>query len=113
MEEHESAAARIQMTRSQQGTVVRVVGEMDMDRARQFRTALDEALADHPATIVVDLTALTFCDSSGLNVLLGARQAAVDLGCQLRLAGPNPQVVRLLEMTGADQLFPVSPPAAA
>ncbi|WP_411104712.1 STAS domain-containing protein [Streptomyces sp. cmx-4-9] len=91
--------------------VIRASGEMDMDRARAFRAEIDAAVAAAPAAVevVVDLTALTFCDSSGLNALLGARLHAHEAGHVLRLAAPPPQMMHLLEMTGALDLFPVDP----
>ncbi|MFD8789450.1 STAS domain-containing protein [Streptomyces vinaceus] len=95
--------------------VVRVAGEMDMDRAQQLRADLESAIDRAPAAgeVVVDLTALGFCDSSGLNALLSARLHAMESGRVLRLAGPTNQMLRLLEMTGARELFPIdgAPPA--
>ncbi|MBT2470039.1 anti-sigma factor antagonist [Streptomyces sp. ISL-66] len=91
--------------------VIRLSGEMDITRVSEVRAALLHAVtrADGPLDIVVDLSGLTFCDSSGLNVLLRARLEAVESGHTLRLAAPNPQMVRLLELTGALGLFPVDP----
>ncbi|MFJ4862309.1 MULTISPECIES: STAS domain-containing protein [unclassified Streptomyces] len=96
-------------------TVIHVAGEMDMDRAHVFRAELDAVIANASAgvEVVVDLSGLAFCDSSGLNALLAARQHAEESGHHLRLAGPSPQVTRLLEITGTIDLFPIGsvPPA--
>lgn len=91
--------------------VVRLSGEMDITRVSEVRAVLLRAVtrADGPAEVVVDLSGLTFCDSSGLNVLLRARLEAVESGHTLRLAAPNPQMLRLLELTGCLGLFPVDP----
>ncbi|MFF8259046.1 STAS domain-containing protein [Streptomyces virginiae] len=91
--------------------VVRVRGEMDIDRAPALRMELNEAIAAAPGAVdvVVDLTAMSFCDSSGLNALLGARRHAEEAGHRLRLAAPCPQVARLLEMTGAGEVFTIDP----
>ncbi|MFC9816734.1 STAS domain-containing protein [Streptomyces virginiae] len=61
----------------------------------------------------MDLTAMSFCDSSGLNALLGARLHAEEAGHRLRLAAPCQQVVRLLEMTGAIEVFTIDPAPSA
>ncbi|AWZ06325.1 MULTISPECIES: STAS domain-containing protein [unclassified Streptomyces] len=102
---------------------VRPVGEMDIETASALLLALTEALAlaqaqthadvNAPASpakaVVVDCSRLTFCDSSALNALLTARRAAQEAGTAIRLAAPGPQLLRLLEITGALALFPVDP----
>lgn len=56
---------------------------------------------------VLDLSQVTFCDSSALNAMLLAHRQAQRTGTQLRLASPGGIVARMLELTGADQVFPV------
>ncbi|WP_406364938.1 STAS domain-containing protein [Streptomyces sp. NBC_01546] len=88
---------------------VRPVGEIDIETAPSLRLALTEALAHASSAkaVVVDCSRLTFCDSSALNALLTARRAAQETDTVIRLAAPNHQLQRLLEMTGALPLFPV------
>ncbi|MBZ9599414.1 MULTISPECIES: STAS domain-containing protein [Streptomyces] len=90
---------------------VRPVGEIDIETAPSLRLALAEALAHASSAkpVVVDCSRLTFCDSSALNALLAERRAAQETGTVIRLAAPNRQLRRLLEMTGALPLFPVDP----
>ncbi|GGZ47347.1 anti-sigma factor antagonist [Streptomyces subrutilus] len=89
--------------------VVRVAGELDADRAGAVLTELIRAVATGSGDVVADVSAVTFCDSSGLNALLRARMAAGEAGRRLCLAGANPQLERLLELTGVRPLFPVVP----
>ncbi|MER6198387.1 STAS domain-containing protein [Streptomyces sp. NPDC001586] len=100
----------VRVERGEQSVVVRVSGEIDLDRASLLRDALHAAITrpDCPNEIVVDLAALTFCDSSGLNALLQARLTAHEHGRQIRLHAPTAQVIHLLELTGTDQLFPIT-----
>ncbi|WP_405921631.1 STAS domain-containing protein [Streptomyces sp. NBC_00122] len=95
---------------------VRLTGEIDLETAHSLHLALSEALAyASPAKpVAVDCSRLTFCDSSALNALLAARRAAQETGAVIRLAAPNPQLRRLLEITGTLALFPVDqdPPPA-
>ncbi|MFF3216940.1 STAS domain-containing protein [Streptomyces sp. NPDC002886] len=90
--------------------VVHVGGEMDADRAPMLHQALHTALTqpDGPDEIVIDLADLSFCDSSGINVLVRARHTAIGHGRRISLRNPQPQFLRLLEMTGADAVFPVT-----
>ncbi|MER7952507.1 STAS domain-containing protein [Streptomyces sp. NPDC096079] len=94
--------------------VVRVSGEMDLEHAEQLRVSLMEAVTRAPAgsDVVVDLRNSSFCDSSGLNVLLAARQRALDAGRHLVLAAPSHQMIRLLEFTRTYGLFSYGPVAA-
>lgn len=94
-----------------EAVVIRLSGEMDITRVSEVRAQLLEAVTRDggPAETTVDLSGLTFCDSAGLNVLLRARLQAVESGHVLRLAAPNHQMLRLLEVTGSLGLFPIDP----
>ncbi|MFJ3926285.1 STAS domain-containing protein [Streptomyces sp. NPDC090022] len=89
---------------------VRPVGEIDVATAPALRRALTDALALVGASgadrIVADCSQVTFCDSSGLDALLGARLDAVEADAAIHLANPAPQLRRLLQMTGVEPLFP-------
>jgi anti-anti-sigma factor len=87
--------------------VVTPAGELDHHTADLLREPLDGLLSRGIATLVVDCTRLEFCDSTGLNVLLGARLKADSAGGGVRLAGMRPVVARVFEITGADAVFSV------
>jgi anti-anti-sigma factor len=55
--------------------------------------------------IVLDLSNVTYVDSSGLGALLGVWTAARDKGCDLEIANLNPRVEKLVEMTKLDTVF--------
>ncbi|HWD70189.1 MAG TPA: STAS domain-containing protein [Solirubrobacteraceae bacterium] len=83
-----------------QGTVVTVSGELDVASSQ----ALEHELAKlHGVpTVIVDLRALTFIDSTGLGVLVRTHQACKEQGRRLGLVRGNGQVNRLLNLTGLD-----------
>ncbi|MFF8379909.1 STAS domain-containing protein [Streptomyces sp. NPDC015661] len=83
------------------------VGELDHHTAELLRTPLDTALDAGRARLVVDCTGLEFCDSTGLNVLLGARLRADAAGGGVHLVGMRPAVARVFHITGADAVFTV------
>ncbi|MFJ5881794.1 STAS domain-containing protein [Kitasatospora cineracea] len=89
--------------------VVRPVGELDHDSAEPLREVLERAVADPPARLVVDCGGLEFCDSTGLNLLLRAHAAARRVGLPLLLAAPGAALLRLLEITGADEVLDLRP----
>ncbi|MFD5918742.1 STAS domain-containing protein [Kitasatospora sp. NPDC058201] len=94
-----------------EGPVLECAGDLDLGTVPLLDAALHRALASCPAPplLVVDLAAVTFMDSSGLNALLRARLLAAGAGAEVRLVRPPRQVARLLEMTGADRVFAVDP----
>src|SRR5690242_348193 len=87
--------------------VISASGELDLDSRPALQDALTHALqADPPPRVVaLDFHALTFCDSSGLNLLLLARSQAEQRDIPLRLAGLQPSVLHLFEITGAHTIF--------
>lgn len=58
--------------------------------------------------LILDLSGVTFCDSSGFNALIRLRRRAEEAGGRLLLAAPPEQVVRLLALSGAQVLFPTT-----
>jgi len=81
-------------------TGLAVVGEIDASTAPALGTAL--AAADHHP-LVVDLAGVTFCDSSGLRVLLEAHQRLADEGRRLVLANPSEVIARLFDVAGVNE----------
>ena len=82
--------------------MVRVRGEIDMSVAPDLADALAGS-APPGHTLVVDLGAVTFLDSSALGTLVTAGRARQDAGGRLQIAGRSAAVDRILEMTGLAQ----------
>ncbi|MQY16094.1 Anti-sigma-B factor antagonist [Streptomyces sp. RB5] len=82
-------------------------GELDFHTAEVLREPLDRSLDDGLSRIVVDCSQLQFCDSTGLNVLLGARLRAEAAGGGVHLAAMRSAVARVFEITGAEAVFTV------
>lgn len=87
--------------------VVTPSGELDHHTADLLRERLDECVDSGVARLVVDCSALEFCDSTGLNVLLSARLRAEAVGGGVHLTGMLPAVARVFEITGAEAVFTV------
>jgi len=87
--------------------VVTPAGELDHHTAELLREPLEAAVEAGCARLVVDCSQLDFCDSTGLNVLLGARLKAEAAGGGVHLAGMQPVVARVFEITGAEAVFTV------
>ena len=87
--------------------VVTPAGELDHHTADLLREPLEGCLEKGYARLVVDCSRLEFCDSTGLNVLLGARLKAEAAGGGVHLAAMQPVVARVFEITGAEAVFTV------
>jgi anti-sigma B factor antagonist len=86
--------------------VVTAPAEIDITNATQLRTALLEAWAYGPGTLVVDMTRTLFCDSAALNALVGAHRRALAEGGGVLLAVTGEPVLRILALTGLSSVIP-------
>jgi len=89
--------------------VCRIAGEMDFDASAPLSAALEKVLGSGVEVLIVDLSGVEFFDSSGLNVLLGLGNAARTAAVELRLASLPAQVARVLDLTGAADVFQIDP----
>ena len=86
--------------------VVSAPEEIDLTNVPGLRAALQAAAATGSPAFVVDMTRTRFCDSAGLRVLVDAHKRAVAEGGAVVLAVPAAAVLRVLEITGIDQVIP-------
>lgn len=96
--------------------LITVSGELDLDSAPRLREFLDGCLRDGILLIDVDLTAVSFCDVSGLRTFLRAARRTAARGGSLRLHHPRPILARLFLLTRTNSLLLApagSPPCAA
>ncbi|MET9857480.1 STAS domain-containing protein [Streptomyces sp. NPDC006450] len=94
-------------------TVLTLAGELDHDTADPLDAALEAARADGGRRLLVDVSGLAFCDSTGLNVLLHHRMATRESGGSLELIGLHRPISRMFHVTGAGGLFPQHPDVEA
>ncbi|WP_369275707.1 STAS domain-containing protein [Streptomyces sp. R11] len=87
--------------------VARVSGEMDFVTEPVLRPQFKELIARAGRFIVLDLSGVSFCDSAGLSLLIGAWKQAEPSGVVLVLACVPEHLRRVLQMTGMDQILRV------
>ncbi|AHH16803.1 putative anti-anti-sigma factor [Nocardia nova SH22a] len=107
--ERVSPALRTEQRRTDSAVIVTVHGEVDMNSAPQLQSALDEALRENAAAIVLDMSEVGFLGSAGLSVLLTVSQ---DETSALRVV-PSPAVRRPIEVTALDKLLELFPSVEA
>lgn len=91
-------------------TVLRVSGEVDSATSERLRAHLDDLLDvdDPPMSLVVDVSGMTFIDTTGLNVLVAALRRMRVYGGELTLSAPTAATRKLLAITGLDRAFTVT-----
>lgn len=89
--------------------IVVASGEVDLATVSGLRQAISDHLAAGLTLLVLDISAVTFMDSTGLGVLVGAGKKAAGLGGSMRLVCDNPRILRLLKVTGLSRALTVVP----
>ena len=88
-------------------------GAIDLHVSPEVRAALREIIDAKPKRLVVDLSRVPYVDSSGLAVLIGAKQELEADGGAFVLAGAQQAVRTILESARLDQYFKLAPDVAA
>jgi len=87
--------------------VLEATGELDLHTSPEFRESLAGVLEDVAERVVVDLTRVTFIDSSALGVLVGGARRSAERGHELMIVCPAGNVKRVLEITGLNRAFTI------
>jgi anti-anti-sigma factor len=93
-------------------TVIQLVGEADAS-TWAMSEVFDAEVAKKPRLMVVDLSGLTFIDSTALRVIMRTHRALHREGGTLALVSPTPAVARVLELINIARTIPIYPSLAA
>jgi anti-sigma B factor antagonist len=89
--------------------VINVRGEIHVQTAPRFSQRLSQAIDNGNTSIVLDLSAVEFIDSTGLSVLLSGLRRVTAAQGHLALVCANPTVLRLFQITSLDETFDIFP----
>ncbi|PWI45065.1 STAS domain-containing protein [Streptomyces sp. ICBB 8177] len=103
---------KITTDHTETGPVLHLAGELDYDHATALRDQTANLSLAPGQSLILDLSGVEFCDSSGIAALLGARQLAQSLGADIVLASVPPNTLRLLTLVGLDRVFTIRPQQA-
>jgi anti-anti-sigma factor len=98
-------ALDIDVEHDHQSTVVAVRGELDLTTAPELLRALSVAIDSGRRVLVVDLSGVDFCDSSGLSALVRTRNRLDAVGGAVGLVGATPIVQRVLDISGLTEVL--------
>jgi anti-sigma B factor antagonist len=104
-----NASASFSLSSEREDSFLRLqpVGELDIATAPTLERELDAAASGDAETILVDLSQLTFMDSSGIHLLLRANRAWGDRDSRLRIITGPPLVDRLFDLARVRELLPI------
>ena len=99
------ATEQLRIDRRQEGerVVVELEGELDMANAPLLQEAIENKELAAAKTVVLDLQGLTFLDSTGLRIILAAREQCWRRGQEFAVTPGSQQVQRLLSVTGVGE----------
>jgi anti-sigma B factor antagonist len=92
------------------GPVVRIAGEVDIQTSPLLDEHLRRVLGEGVSSLVVDLGAVSFLDSTGLSVLIASLKRCEAAGGTLRVVSAEPNVRRVFEVTGLTDVFHMEDP---
>ena len=84
---------------------IKLAGEIDIANADVLKNQIAESLAEAKQDIELDLWGLSYIDSTGLGVIMGAYAAAKKDGYSLKLLSPKDNVKKLLNISGLDKII--------
>lgn len=87
--------------------VLDVVGEVDVYSAPELRERLSELLNASAPSLIVNLTDVTFLDSTGIGTLVAGLNRAVQFGGTLTLVSDHDRILKLFRITGLDSVFSI------
>ena len=86
---------------------VKVLGEVDVSCADELRTCISRVMEHEGKGILIDVAGMPYIDSTGIGVLVGAANRAVEAGRTLVVANPQRNVARVLDLLGVGEALRV------
>lgn len=91
------------------GPVLEMTGELDYANVSELHSVLGSLSLQKGQCLVLDMSGLEFCDSSGITALIAARGNAQAVEADVALAAVPPNILRVLRIVGLDQIFTIHP----
>ncbi|WP_252975141.1 STAS domain-containing protein [Janibacter melonis] len=98
-------ALTISTSNSNGAVVVHCTGEIDVSTASQLRDAVQQVILGGSRSVAIDMTGVSFMDSTGLGVVVGRLKTLRREGGTLTIAATADRVRRVFEITGLDKVF--------
>lgn len=98
--------AAVQLRRDNDVLIAAVSGEIDHHSAAGIRRAIDsEISAETPDKLVMELSGVSFMDSSGLGLVLGRYAKAREAGIEFSVSGAGERIMKIFHMAGLERII--------
>lgn len=98
------------LTLNKRTLIVALSGELDHHSAEQTRRTIERAIIERDVkNLIFDFSALSFMDSSGIGMIIGRYKLIHSIGGGVALVCTNPQMNRLITMSGLARIIEVYP----
>ena len=85
--------------------IAHLKGEIDHHTAREMREAIDSAVElNMPSLLMLDFSAVSFMDSSGIGLVMGRYRNLLKSGAELHITGVSPNVYKVMRLAGLEKL---------
>ncbi|WP_139491918.1 anti-sigma factor antagonist [Brevibacillus dissolubilis] len=100
----------IRMESQSEQSVLYLQGELDAFTAPKLSEQLTP-LVQQPSInqVIVDMSNVSYMDSTGIGTIVGALKTAKRSNCDLRIVNVTPRIERLFRITGLSEIIPVEP----
>lgn len=87
---------------------VKIFGDIDHHCAKHIRESIDSSIFSFkPSTVLLDLSAVEFMDSSGLGLILGRFSTSGEMGAEFKIINPSRSVSKVLELAGIERIIKI------
>jgi anti-sigma B factor antagonist len=97
----------VERERSENGVLIRVAGEVDLYSSPELRKMILKSVPSGDGEMGIDLSGVTYIDSSGVATLVEGLRSARENGAGFVLMSPSPAVLQVLELARLDSVFEV------
>jgi anti-sigma B factor antagonist len=104
----EAGGLNVELGREGERVVLRARGGLDHSSVKEFEAALRRAIRWSDFGVLLDLSGVTFIDSTGLHALIAASTLSLASRRELIVLSASTQVKQVIEMSGLENLVPLS-----
>lgn len=109
----ETNALTIDVVRRDEVTIVSLTGEIDLATQGELRSTLNDLVVAGDVDLVLDLSDVSFIDSTGIGALIGTRRRVHAFQGSLTLVCPDEAILKIFTITGLEKVFDIRPTLAS
>jgi stage II sporulation protein AA (anti-sigma F factor antagonist) len=99
----------IDYNHEERSLTITLKGEIDHHGAKGLREEIDKEIKKTtPKTLIMDMSAITFCDSSGLGLIMGRYKTVTEYGGELFIKSPAESAKKMILLSGMDRLIKIT-----